>query len=61
MQIAITTGEASGDKVAGELARRLKARLPDIQVWGVGGTAMQAAGVDVLVDTSRFGAIGKVN
>ena len=58
MQIAITTGEASGDKVAGELARRLKARLPDIQIWGVGGTAMQAAGVDVLVDTSRFGAIG---
>lgn len=58
MQIAITTGEASGDKVAGELANRLKKLSPDVQIWGVGGTAMRAAGVDVLVDTSRFGAIG---
>jgi lipid-A-disaccharide synthase len=58
MQIAITTGEASGDKVAGELARRLKELLPDVSIWGVGGSAMTAAGVDVLVDTSRFGAIG---
>lgn len=58
MQIAITTGEASGDKVAGELARRLKLLLPDVHIWGVGGIAMASAGVDVLVDTSRFGAIG---
>ncbi|MFM7186287.1 MAG: lipid-A-disaccharide synthase [Armatimonadota bacterium] len=58
MQIAITTGEASGDKVAGELARKLKLLQHDIQIWGVGGCAMASAGVDVLVDTSRFGAIG---
>jgi lipid-A-disaccharide synthase len=58
MQIAITTGEASGDKVAGELANQLRKLHPDVQLWGVGGAAMMAAGVDVLVDTSRFGAIG---
>lgn len=58
MQVAITTGEASGDRVAGELAVEIRRLRPDAQIWGAGGRAMKAAGVDVIIDTSRFGAIG---
>jgi len=52
------TGEASGDAVAAGITEELRVLSPDIAVEGVGGSRMRSAGVSVLVDSSRWGAIG---
>ena len=58
MQIAIITGEASGDRVGGHLAAEIKRLRPDADVWGVGGKYLRESGADVLVDSSRWGVVG---
>ncbi|MES2461478.1 MAG: hypothetical protein V4671_12920 [Armatimonadota bacterium] len=58
MQIAIITGEASGDRVGGQLATEIKRLRPDAEIWGTGGHYLRSAGVDVVVDSSRYGVIG---
>ncbi|MBC8101482.1 MAG: hypothetical protein H7Z41_02690 [Cytophagales bacterium] len=58
MQIAIITGEASGDRVGAQLAAEILRLRPDAEIWGTGGPFSKAAEVEVVVDSSRFGAIG---
>ena len=58
VQIAIFTGEASGDRVGAQLATEIKRLRPDAQIWGTGGYFLRAAGVEVVVDSSRFGVVG---
>lgn len=47
MKIWITAGEASGDLHGAALAAELRRRCPALELTGMGGDAMQAAGVDV--------------
>ena len=60
--VFIHTGEVSGDLQGGLLAealyRQAKKQGVDLKISGIGGTRMAAAGVDVLIDTVRFSAIG---
>jgi lipid-A-disaccharide synthase len=58
--IAIISGEISGDLVGGALARELLALHPDLQLWGIGSRHMKEAGVDLLYDSSAWSAIGVV-
>src|SRR5437870_4484994 len=58
--IAIISGEASGDLIGAALARAIKARQPGVELWGVGSRRMAEAGVDLLYDSADWGAIGYV-
>lgn len=58
MQIAIITGEASGDRVGAQLATEIKRLRPDAEIWGTGGYFLRDAGVELVVDSSRYGVIG---
>jgi lipid-A-disaccharide synthase len=62
-EIAYVAGEASGDRHAGALHSALIATsagsVPPA-AWGIGGRAMRSAGIDLIVDSSRWGAIGVV-
>ncbi len=58
MQIAVITGEASGDRVGAQLATEIKRLRPDAEIWGTGGYFLRSAGVEVVVDSSRYGVIG---
>jgi lipid-A-disaccharide synthase len=58
--IAIFSGELSGDLIGGALARELKALQPDVTLWGLGSNAMRAEGVELLADSAAWGAIGVV-
>lgn len=58
MQVAIITGEASGDRVGGQLAEEIRKRCPAASIWGSGGTYLRRAGAEVLWDSSRLGGIG---
>ena len=59
-RILIVTGEASGDLHGANLAKALKARDPQISLGGIGGRAMEAAGVRLVEEMGRFDVIGMV-
>lgn len=60
LRVLAVAGEVSGDHQGGRLAAALRRLRPDLAVLGVGGAEMAAAGVDVLVDSTRWGVIGYV-
>ena len=56
--VMLSAGEASGDQHAASLFRELKAILPGVRGIGMGGPAMQAAGIDIRFDSRGIGVIG---
>jgi lipid-A-disaccharide synthase len=56
-QILLSAGEASGDMYAARLAAELKKRA-DVEIFGMGGAQMRAAGVDVVTDYSEVAVLG---
>ncbi|HWR05910.1 lipid-A-disaccharide synthase [Sporomusa sp.] len=60
MKIMLSVGEASGDLHGASVANALKLLQPDIELFGMGGQAMQAAGVNVMYDIAGLGVIGFV-
>ncbi len=60
MRVWIIAGEASGDLYGADLARHLLVKFPALEVYGVGGARMQQAGVQLLIDSRHWGAIGIV-
>lgn len=59
-RILIITGEASGDLHGANLAKALRAKDPHVSLVGVGGAAMEEAGVQLVKETRRFDVIGMV-
>ncbi|HLK59617.1 MAG TPA: hypothetical protein VKU00_23860 [Chthonomonadaceae bacterium] len=58
MNIAILSGELSGDLIGGALAQELQRLVPDVSLWGLGSGAMRAAHVELLDDSAEWGVIG---
>lgn len=56
--ILMVAGEPSGDRHAAELARVLRARLPQVRLWGMGGEHMAREGVELLVDIRGLSVVG---
>jgi len=54
----MVAGEVSGDLLGAGLIRALRKRLPQLQVQGVGGPAMQEAGCEVWVPAERLAVMG---
>lgn len=59
-EILIIAGETSGDLHAARVARELAAGNAPFQLVGIGGDAMQAAGVRLLEHARRLAALGLV-
>jgi lipid-A-disaccharide synthase len=55
--LLLSAGEASGDMYAARLALALKARA-DVDIFGMGGPKMRAAGVDIVTDYSEVSVVG---
>lgn len=47
--ILFSSGDASGDLHTADLAKVLRARVPDLSLFGVGGEQMAQAGVEIIV------------
>jgi len=54
----IVAGERSGDMYGAALAQALKARIAGAAIFGCGGEAMRAAGVEIIVDLHQVALIG---
>lgn len=57
-RIVIVAGEESGDIHAANLTRELLAEHPQLEISGIGGKHMQAAGVELISDLARYGVTG---
>lgn len=55
--LLLSAGEASGDMYAAQLATALHARL-DVQLFGMGGSHMQAAGVEIITNYEEVAVVG---
>ena len=58
MRIMLSCGEPSGDLYAGALVRELRARQPDVEVFGLGGEQVRAAGARLIDDFSGISVTG---
>ena len=59
-RILIVTGEASGDLHGANLAKALRAKDPQVSLAGIGGAAMEAAGVQLISKMGQFDVMGMV-
>jgi lipid-A-disaccharide synthase len=59
-RVLLSAAEASADGPAAAVATALRARLPGVELEGVGGPALRAAGVSLLERMERLSASGLV-
>jgi lipid-A-disaccharide synthase len=58
MKIMIVAGEASGDLHGANLAREILALDPDCRLFGMGGSLMKQAGVELIYDPTNVSVMG---
>jgi lipid-A-disaccharide synthase len=58
MRIMLSCGEPSGDLYAGALAAELRTRVPGVQITGLGGPRLAAAGATLTADFSGMTVTG---
>lgn len=56
----IVAGEASGDLHGANLVKEALKKDPSLSFFGIGGSMMRAAGVEILVDASEIAVVGLV-
>lgn len=57
-RILISAGEPSGDLHGAGVARALRRRWPDAQLYGFGGSHMRAAGVELIAHVDQLAVMG---
>jgi lipid-A-disaccharide synthase len=58
LRVGVVAGEASGDTLGAALIAALRARVPDVQVFGMAGPKMVAAGCDAWASSDELGVMG---
>ncbi len=60
LRVMLVAGEASGDMHAAAFVSELGRRRPDLDVFGVGGERLRAAGMRTIVDSEEVATMGFV-
>jgi len=60
MNVLVSAGETSGDRLGAGLIRELSARRPDLAFFGMGGPEMETAGLDRIAHSSDVAVVGFV-
>ncbi len=59
-ELLLIAGEVSGDQHGAALVHALHEHSPSLRIYGVGGAAMRAAGVETLYDIAALNVVGAV-
>ncbi len=54
----IIAGEASGDQHGARVVEAMRRKVPDLYFFGIGGKALEAAGVRILVEAATLSVVG---
>ena len=57
-RIVLSAGEPSGDAHGAAVAREIRRRWPEAEMWGLGGARMAEAGVELLADVKDLAVLG---
>lgn len=57
-RVMMVAGEASGDMHGADLVAALRAHLPDVEVYGIGGDQLRSAGMATVVDAGEVATVG---
>jgi lipid-A-disaccharide synthase len=57
-RVLLVAGEASGDVHGADLLAALRARVPEVEVFGIGGPQLRAAGMETIVDVGEVATVG---
>jgi len=57
-RVLLVAGEASGDMHAADLVAALRVLVPDVEVRGIGGPRLRAAGMETIVDVAAIATMG---
>jgi lipid-A-disaccharide synthase len=57
-KIMIVAGEASGDLHGANLLRALRAKIPGLEMCGMGGAELASLGVNILYDAAKVSVVG---
>src|SRR3989475_12993088 len=57
-RVLLVAGEASGDLHGADLLAALRTRLPDVEVFGIGGERLREAGMETVADASEVATVG---
>lgn len=57
-EMLVVAGEASGDLHGARLISELRLLVPDLEVFGLGGDEMRAAGLDAVAHSSEISVVG---
>jgi lipid-A-disaccharide synthase len=58
LRVGVVAGEASGDTLGAALIAALRARIPDVEVFGMAGPKMVAAGCEAWESSEQLGVMG---
>ncbi|MCA1809698.1 MAG: lipid-A-disaccharide synthase, partial [Lentisphaerae bacterium] len=56
--IMIIAGELSGDMHAAAVARAIRRRAPQVELFGIGGDELRQAGMEIIVDAREMAVLG---
>src|SRR6185369_15355135 len=57
-RVLLVAGEASGDMHGADLVTALRTLVPDVEVRGIGGAGLRAAGMETIIDTTSISTMG---
>ena len=60
LRVGLVAGETSGDTLGAALIAALRARVPDVQFFGMAGPRMVAAGCEAWASSDQLGVMGLV-
>ncbi len=60
LRVMLVAGEASGDMHAAAMVRALRQRVGELEVFGLGGAKLRAAGMETLFDSEHGATMGFV-
>src|SRR5437870_13256023 len=57
-RVLLVAGEASGDLHGADLLTALRARVPDVEVFGIGGERLREVGMQTVADAGEVATVG---
>jgi len=57
-RVLMVAGEASGDLHGADLLQALRAGIPDVEVFGIGGERLRQAGMETVADAGELATVG---